>query len=215
MPKFFLFLLAAALVSAVWQRSADAHPHVWIDVKVEVVFDEKGQVTGLREIWIFDELYTAFVSGGLDKDSDGQADEDVLAELLQANMTSLRDYDYFTRVEVGGEAQRFDKARDAENWVERDKLRMRFFLPLAEPVSPQDGQLRYAVYDPTYYVELIHSPAADAIVLSGASETCSYALQAPNPNPDTVSFAASLDQTESGGDGLGIYFAEWVDIACD
>jgi ABC-type uncharacterized transport system substrate-binding protein len=43
---------------------------------------------------------------------------------------------------------------------------------------------------------------------------CALELEEPNPNPEMVSFAASLDQTESAGDGLGAFFAEQVYLRC-
>ena len=61
-----LAVVAGALLGLAWGASAQAHPHVRIDVKVEAVFNDSGEVVGLRELWIFDELYTAFAAGGLD-----------------------------------------------------------------------------------------------------------------------------------------------------
>lgn len=210
-----LAAVAGALLCLVWSASAQAHPHVRIDVKVEAVFNGSGQVVGLRELWIFDELYTAFAAGGLDADGDGEADEDKIADLLNANMTSLKDYDYFTSVLLDEQPVKLATAGDASAWVDNDRLRMRFFLPFAEPVDIADKDFRYAVYDPTYFVELLHSGAPDAIVLSEAPASCSYALEEPNPTPETVSFAAALDRTETAGDGLGVLFAEWVTVACN
>ena len=207
--------IAAALIGLLWTASAQAHPHVLIDIKVEAVFNDSGEVVGLRELWIFDELYTAFAVSGLDTDGDGQPEEDLIADLLNANMTSLKDYDYFTRVLLDDEPVTLATAGDASAWLLNNRLRMRFFLPFAEPVDIADRNFSYAVYDPTYFVELLHSGAPDAIVLSEAPASCSYVLDEPNPTPETVSFAAAIDQMETAGDGLGIHFAEWVTVACD
>ena len=53
-------LLAFFAVLAIAPHAARAHPHAWIDVKVKVLFDEKGRIYGLEETWVFDPLYTAF-----------------------------------------------------------------------------------------------------------------------------------------------------------
>ncbi len=214
MPKRLLAVLAATLLCVGWPLIAQSHPHVFIDIKVEVVFDDSGQVTGLRETWIFDELYTAFTAGDLDADGDGEADADKLAELTALNLTNLRDYDYFTRVEVGDSRVALADATESRSWVERQRLRMTFLVPFAKPFALGQDPLRYAVYDPTYYVELLHSLGDDAVAMSAAPGGCTYAVQAPNPNPETMSFAASLDKTETAGDGLGIHFAEWVSVQC-
>ncbi len=207
-------MLVTALLGAGWPLTAAAHPHVFIDVKVEVVFDEGGQVTGLRETWTFDELYTAFAAGDLDANGDGEADADKLAELLTLNLTNLRDYDYFTRVEGAKGRVALGDASEGRLWVEWQRLRMTFLVPLAKPAEIAENGLRYAVYDPTYYVELLHSGGPDAVVLTAGPASCSYAVHAPNPNPETMSLAASLDRTETAGDGLGIHFAEWVSVQC-
>ncbi len=210
-----LAVVAAALIGLVWTASAQAHPHVLVDIKVEAVFNDSGEVIGLRELWIFDEIYTAFAVSGLDTDGDGTPDEDMMADLLNANMTNLKDYDYFTSVLLDEQPVTLATAGDASAWLLNDRLRMRFFLPFAEPVDIADKDFRYAVYDPTYFVELLHSGAPDAIVLSEAPASCSYALEEPNPTPETVSLAASIDLTQSASDGLGVLFAEWVTVACN
>ena len=65
--------MALALACAAIQtRVADAHPHAWIDVRVTVLFDGDGAITGLRQSWLFDEFYTAFATEGLDGDGDAR-----------------------------------------------------------------------------------------------------------------------------------------------
>jgi len=35
-------------------RGAQAHPHVWVAVRSEIVFGDDGQILGLRHAWEFD-----------------------------------------------------------------------------------------------------------------------------------------------------------------
>ncbi len=35
---------------------AHAHPHVWATVRSEIMFGAKGQITGVRHAWTFDEF---------------------------------------------------------------------------------------------------------------------------------------------------------------
>jgi ABC-type uncharacterized transport system substrate-binding protein len=210
-----LVVLLASVTAISWISPAHAHPHSWIDVKIEVSFDAEGRATGLNETWVFDEFYTAFALQGFDRDGDGEVDSDMLAELLGVNMTALADYDYFTRVEAGGKAVRLTTATNAASRMEDNRLVMSFRAPFAAPVSVQDAPLRYAVFDPTYYIEILHAEADDSIQLIAAPNSCFHDLEPPNPNPETVALAYALDQTQSAGDGLGQHFAEWVTIQCD
>jgi len=207
--------MALALACAATQtRVADAHPHAWIDVRVTVLFGGDGAITGLRQSWLFDEFYTAFATVGLDGDGDGIPDPGLIDALSIENITNLADYSYFTSLWVDGTKQTFGTATEVTGRLAGDRYEMSFTAPLAAPVDPRAGKLTYAVYDPTYYVELLHAEVADAIVLDDAPMGCSFSLQPPNPDPDMVAFAASLSPTESGGDGLGILFAERVSLEC-
>jgi len=207
--------MALALTCAAFQpRVAEAHPHAWIDVRVTVLFDGDGAVTGLRQSWLFDEFYTAFATEGLDGDGDGIPDPALIDALSVENITNLADYSYFTSLWVDGTKQAFGTATEVTGSLVGDRYEMSFTAPLAAPLDPRAGAMTYAVYDPTYYVELLHAEADDAVVLDGAPTGCSFSLQPPNPDPDMVAYAASLGPTQSGGDGLGILFAERVSLQC-
>jgi ABC-type uncharacterized transport system substrate-binding protein len=68
-----------------------SHPHEWVDVASEVLFDAQGRVTAVRHHWRFDEAFSAFAVQGLDTDSDGLYSAEELAPLAQENVESLKD----------------------------------------------------------------------------------------------------------------------------
>jgi len=202
----------AAIVAA--SPPAAAHPHAWIDVKVKALFDKKGHLYGLEETWIFDPLYTAFALHGPDRRKNkppSQADIDALSK---ENLRNIKDYDYLTKVESGGVKAAFAGTRDLSSIYENKRLRMTFTLLLATPLDPTVTPVDYMVFDPTYYIEMLHAENDGAIQLSGAGKDCTYRLTPPNPNPDAVGLAAALDRNQSGGNGLGRLFAERVTIRC-
>lgn len=47
-------ILATGLLAA---GPASAHPHVFIDAKADVVFDDQGRITAIRNVWRFDDAY--------------------------------------------------------------------------------------------------------------------------------------------------------------
>lgn len=131
--------------------AAMAHPHVFIDARSEIVFDEDGSMTAVRNIWQFDEAFTAFAIQGLDTDGDGQFTDDELAPLAKVNVESLEEFGFFTFLTVGGAYRDF--AAPDEYWLEfyGGKLTLFFTLPLEAPaVVGPDTTLE--VFDPEYFV---------------------------------------------------------------
>jgi len=189
-----------------------AHPHGWIDIHTEVLADAQGRVTGLRQAWLFDELYSAFI---LDEfEAEGVSRDAGLARLLEEDITALAPFDYFTRLEVDGAPQEVGTARAYANGVADGRIWLRFELPLAGPVDPAVEALRYAVFDPTYVTEILHRGDAPLALAEPLTERCDVALIEPDPPAELVSFAAMLDRGAEDDDGLGAHFAQWVELAC-
>jgi ABC-type uncharacterized transport system substrate-binding protein len=51
---------------------AQAHPHVFVAAKAEVIYDGQGNVIGVNHVWTFDETYSAFATIGFPKGADGK-----------------------------------------------------------------------------------------------------------------------------------------------
>lgn len=211
-------LLAACLVLAALAtaaRPAGAHPHGWIDIEVEAVFDTDGRMLGLWQSWLFDEGYTAFVTEGTGTDADGQPAQALLDELLAENMANLAPYDYFTKVTLDEGRVGFAPVTEMSTRMAGDRLEIRFLLPFARPVALQGAALTYSVFDPTYFIEILHAQVQEPVRLADAPLDCGHRLIPPRPTAEQVARAAMLDITESGDDGLGILFAETVHITCN
>ncbi len=213
-----LSLVLAILFGLLFEATpARAHPHAWIDLKTTVLFDDQGRVTGLRQRWVFDEVYSLFAIDGFDNDGDGQPDDEKLWKLATVNLESLAEYDYFTKLKVDGIQRAYEKVTEYDTFMENDLLVLIFTVTLTKPADPRRNDVTYAVYDPTYYIEVTHAAKRnEPIKFEGAApESCSHALRYPDPDDEMTFFAASLDQTETAGDGLGAFFAEEVAILCE
>lgn len=212
--RFFLLLFAILIPTFLPFHQALAHPHAFVDVRIEVLFDQEGRVSALRQHWLFDEFYTAFATDGLDGDGDGKPDADALQKLAELNLKNLSEFNYFTITRTSDDSQDFETATDISSIMKASRLEMTFTLPLEEPLDANQQPVTYAVFDPTYYVEMLHAESDEAIRLDGAPDGCGYSLKKPAPDPDMVAFAASLDKTQSGGNDLGLIFAEQVTLSC-
>jgi ABC-type uncharacterized transport system substrate-binding protein len=212
----FAFGLVAMAWSLLLPSPATAHPHAWIDLKDVVLFNDKGEVAGLRERWKFDEFYTLYAIEDFDKDGDGKPDDDQLWKLAVVNLDSLAEYDYFTYFKVDDVQPAYAKVKDYDTFMEDGRLVLIFTVNLLVPADPRHHTVSYGVYDPTYYIEVTHVPKSeDPITFEGpAPAGCSFKLQLPDPDADLTFFAASIDQTQSSSDGLGASFAENVLIQC-
>lgn len=206
-----LFLLAIFLG---FSPTAQAHPHAWIDVKVQILFDDMQRAYAIEQVWLFDDLYSVFVTSGADMDGDGRPDQVALDAVMKENIENLREFGYFTHIKSGEMRIQTSYAVEVTTRMEKKRLQMSFTLPFNEPVAITDMPLQYAIYDPTYYVEMVHAEVDDAITMSDAPEACHAVLEQPNPDPNQVIIASSLSQTQTAGDGLGQYFAEKVSIVC-
>src|SRR5215213_11745679 len=96
LPMTNLIRLLAILVLSALATAAQAHPHVWVAFKSEVVYAPDGTVTGIRHAWTFDDMFSTFALQGLEQKEKGKFSREELAPLAEVNVTSLKEYDFFT-----------------------------------------------------------------------------------------------------------------------
>ncbi len=89
---------------------ARAHPHIWVDVRTEILFDAQGRVNGIRHFWTFDPAFSAWSIQGLDTNGDGTVSRDEMQELADLNTESLAEFDYYTFAGEGEVSQRQQRA---------------------------------------------------------------------------------------------------------
>src|SRR5262249_43811003 len=129
MPYVRAFL-CTVLVICLTSPSADAHPHVWVTFHSEVMYASDGTMTGVRHAWTFDDMFSAYALQGIAHAKKGQYTREELASLAQTNVTSLKEYAYFTYARADGRKLPFADAVDY--WLEykNSALTLHFTLPL-------------------------------------------------------------------------------------
>lgn len=157
---------------------ADAHPHVFVDAKTEIVYDETHQVTSVRHAWVFDEAFTAMAILGLDVDGDGTYTREELQPLAKVNVESLNEYKFFTFLKNKGKNIAFAEPKDY--WLEYDgsKLTLHFTLPLKTPLPSTTNPVVMEVYDPEYFVSFLMD-ADNPVQLAGAHAGCRHDVKRP------------------------------------
>lgn len=202
-----LFVLAGA--SGV---PAVAHPHTWIDLRSTVVLDAAGRVTAIEQQWLFDQFYTVFATEGLSGAAGTRAE--ALKALARSNLQNLRSYDYFTEVRSGGAKVALGTVSEFESELREGRLWMRFVVPLTTPVDPTERALEFAVFDPTYYIEILHLQG-DVVAFRGAGiGGCFGRIVPPNPTTEAVLLVQAMDRDAMPDATLGSVFAERVEVTC-
>ena len=146
--RFGLAALACMLLPAAVQ----AHPHVWVTMRTELLYAPDGSITGVRHHWAFDDMFSAFATQGLATKEKGKFTREELAPLAKVNVESLKEYDYFTYATADGKKTPLSDPLP-DYWLDFNDsiLTLNFTLPFKTPVKAKE--LKIEVYDPTIFVD--------------------------------------------------------------
>jgi ABC-type uncharacterized transport system substrate-binding protein len=203
-------LLALVLLTPL-SMPAQAHPHVWVTVEATLIY-ERGALTSIKHTWTFDEFYSAMAVEGLDTNKDGKFDRNELAELAKVNVTSLKDFAYFTFPTLAGQALKV--ADPTDYWLEHKDgiLSLHFVLPLTSPVLPEAKGFAFAVYDPSFFIAFDLAKTGQPVRLGdGAPKGCSVKIGAPERNAGDVS---ALGESIAAMTGFGVSMAKTISVEC-
>ena len=208
--SWFKRIAAFLCLCIVAPTGASAHPHVWVTARTEVVFDAHEAITGFRQQWTFDEGYSRFAVEGIDANHDGAYDREELKELAEINISSLKEFDYFTFPRLAG--QLLQRLPPKDYWLEYhdSKLTLFFTLPLAQPLPiAKIKGFTLGIYDATYYVDFGFAKDRP-ITLAGAPGRC-----VPNVKPPAAQTSGQslLNSAQPTSDPAAQY-ASVVTIQC-
>lgn len=131
-------------------RHARAHPHVFVECGLALVFDDSG-LASVRQTWVFDEFYSAMVLMDLGLALSGDLDEAARKRMRAYTFDTLRPYDYFTRIQVDGGNVAISDPRSFAARVDEGRLVFEFEIALPVPVLEETRLVTMAVYDESFY----------------------------------------------------------------
>jgi ABC-type uncharacterized transport system substrate-binding protein len=166
-----------ALAAVVPDVPAEAHPHVLVTARAEIVFGTSANIEAVRHIWQFDPAFSAYAVQGYDADNDGVIRIAELAPLAQINVESLAEFGFFTWLASGDRPATF--LPPSEYWLDvyEGQLTLFYTLPLAEPL-PVAEAATLEVYDPEYFVAFTFD-ALRPVLLVGAPQGCAGVYHPP------------------------------------
>lgn len=193
MRRLAAFLLMTAIPA--W-----GHPHVWIDVEIHPLQDAQGRIAALRQSWQFDPFYSTLL---LEEILQGETPErrQALWQDLEGDIqAALSDEGLYTFPR-----RQFAAPRDLKLVQKGNDLFVEAELPLLEPSK----YLQYQIYEPEYYVEILHAKA-QPLQIGG----CRLTITPAEPSEEKYMEAAALDKNQKGDPNLGRFFAETAEWMC-
>lgn len=204
------------LIGGLWAQPVAAHPHSWIDMKADMILDERGRLIAIRQHWSFDTYFSMVtLADVINEHGDKQTGLVKMADQMIGNLTRYR---YFSVLAIDGseiELPRPSWYQLTENTrQDQPMLELEMLFDITRPVVIRDKNLTWSVFDPTYYIAMNYWKAENVSIQGETGARCQLNLDSPNPSFELIEYAQSLDRTRKDTDGLGINFAEKVRIVC-
>jgi ABC-type uncharacterized transport system substrate-binding protein len=209
---FLIVLLAGVLATA----RAHAHPHVWVTMTEELLYAPDGSVTGVRNAWTFDDMFSAFATQGIEQKVKGTFSRGELAALAQVNIDSLKEYGYFTYAKANGKRQKDAFLAPIDYFLDYDPkdstLTLHFTLPFKAPVKAK--AIEVEIYDPEFFIDFGFG-ANNPVRLVGAPAGCTLSVE--KPRDDNFPAELRLDKnfaTSEANAGMGADFSNKMSVTC-
>ena len=198
---------------------AAAHPHVWIEMRSDVVFNDQGLITALNLMWTFDDGYAQMALDGLDTNRDGVYSPSELDPLTKENIASLKDYGFFTVMRYNGEKQALGEVTEFGQIYSNDKLQLHLQVPLATPVDPTKGEFVAKVYDPEFFIAMDYAKDDPVTVIGTIPKSCQLVVKPVATDAEIEETRAMLatkgpEWKPENEEDFGALFAQPVTIQC-
>src|SRR5690349_18158677 len=152
MPTLQALALGLGLSTAAY-ATAQAHPHVFIDNHIIFLFD--GSVmTGFREIWVFDDIFSQQLLEQFDADHDGHLSAAESAALEKGTLPNLARFHDFTYVWLDGKPLPAIAPSDFHAVAESGIVAFDFMVKLPKPIDPRQVKFALEANDRSYYVQV-------------------------------------------------------------
>lgn len=198
---------------------AVAHPHVYIDSGLHLIFDDEGRLAAVRVIWAYDELYSLLVleDMGLDSDYDGVLTAQETARLDGFDMAWDPDFAGDLYADAGGAEIAFSRPLEHTAELRDGRIVTMHTRALERRIDPAEVPVAFRIYDPSFYTAYTVSLPTR---IEGR-EGCAAQLFAPEMDAANAQLLAALQElgatdmvNESDFPAIGAAFAEEIRLTC-
>jgi ABC-type uncharacterized transport system substrate-binding protein len=174
-----------ALGAVLWPCGATAHPHVFIDCGVGLLFSGD-RIDGLRVTWTFDDLFSDFILQEFDRDRNGVLSPAEIRQIEAKHVAEFRRVKFFTAVTLNGKDVDPGPARDFTATAVKGIVTYQFTLPLSAPLA-STTTVEVVPDDPSYYIAYMATDATPQSQTIGAFVVeCRVAHDKTGVTPDAV-----------------------------
>jgi ABC-type uncharacterized transport system substrate-binding protein len=207
----FRWLGLTAVVLMLGVTAAQAHPHVWITAKSELIYAPDGTITGVRHAWTFDDMFSTYALQGIEAKTKGAYTREELAPLAQTNVESLKEFAYFTFAKADGKKQRFAEPVDYFLEYKNTELTLHFTLPAKTPFKAKE--LALEVFDREFFIDFTYADK-DPVKLVGAPADCKMQFQRPNDGATAAQKLGEQNFLNGESSNFGAMFANKIVVEC-
>lgn len=211
-------LVIAALA---WSPGATAHPHVWSEMRADIMLNEQGRAAGIHVEWIFDQGYTEAAIEGMDADKDGVYTAAELQPVVDENIKALKEFRYFTFAKANGKDIPYaDVTEYGQRINDQGRLSMIFVVPFATPIDLKTANFNYKIYDPDFFIAFDYIKGETVSAIGKLPKGCKV-------NVGKLAFDENIEQTRQElaekpvdwqpeqPQDFGSLFAQPVSVSCD
>jgi ABC-type uncharacterized transport system substrate-binding protein len=172
-------VIAALIVIGSWSDRVAAHPHVFLETSLTIIFDRHG-LKGIGVRWRFDPMFTAMITQEFDRNRDRRFNASEIKTIRRRAFSNLRHFGYFTPISVDGRKVAVTSVRKFKASLVRGRLIYAFYIPCRIPVGSRPNLIVIGQYDPTFYTRVSFSRVALRFI--NARGFLVKSLLARNPN---------------------------------
>jgi len=132
---------------------AEAHPHIFVDASVELLFDASGFI-GVRNHWVFDEMYSTALLASVDSTRSGNLGSKAEAHLRGSIAASLRGFHYFNNMAQGDGLVYTPEATNMVFRMDKGRLVCDLTMPYRYTAGSDYTMLLFVLVDPVNYTQL-------------------------------------------------------------
>ncbi len=197
---------------------AVAHPHLFIDTGIEVLFNPDGTAGAVRITWTYDEMYSLLIleDRGLDDDLDGVLTQAEIDTLNGFDMAWDPGYPGDTYALLGETPLNLGQPQDWTVDFREGKIISTHLRRLAQPTAVAGVPLIVQSYDPSFYTayRIVGTP-----VVSGRSD-CTAQTFEPDLAAADAYLQQALQELNATGDvegefpAVGAAYADEVRVTC-
>jgi len=211
-------LAVIAWAVALHALPAVAHPHVFVDARMEVVRDSSGKFAALRQVWRFDELFSATMVLDFDSNGNNTLEGDELEEITTIVKSSIAEYDFYTAIRRDGKPVEFYEPEEFQSYMKDNQLFMFLELEVSKPFEMSGEDIRLSASDSSYYVAFEFDEKT--VSVEGDGKACNVTVTHPDfdklfdDEAASAAFFSALGEEPDAPTELGDQFYSWANLQC-